>query len=137
MSLMNVFGINHSALVAQSTRINLIAENLANADVAANSPEEVYKPKYPIFSTLMDAATADNQARGVTIEGIATDDRAPRNEFNPGHAMADENGFIYMPNVNPVQEMANMMGASRAYQTNIELMNSAKNLLMRTLTLGQ
>lgn len=137
MSLMNVFGINHSALVAQSTRINLIAENLANADVAASTPEEVYKPKYPIFSTLMDASAADNQARGVTIESIATDNRAPRNEFNPGHAMADENGFIYMPNVNPVQEMANMMGASRAYQTNIELMNSAKNLLMRTLTLGK
>ena len=137
MSLMNVFGINHSALVAQSTRINLIAENLANADVAASTPEEVYKPKYPVFSTLMDASAADNQARGVTIEGIATDDRAPRNEFNPGHAMADENGFIYMPNVNPVQEMANMMSASRSFQSAIEVINTSKQLALRTLTLGK
>lgn len=137
MSLINVFEVNQSAIRAQTTRINLIAENLANADVAASTPDAAYKPKYPVFRAMLDDVVDDTQSGGVTVDDIATDNRAPRQEFNPGHALADENGFIYLPNVDPVQEMANMMAASQSYQTNVELMNTAKHLLMRTLTLGQ
>lgn len=137
MSLMNVFALSQSALVAQTTRLNFVAENLANAEVAAGSPEAVYRAKYPIFKSFINQELSNSSAKGVRVEGVYEDEAAPRKLFDPGHPLADDTGFVYLSNVNTVDEMANMMEASRSYQTNVEMMNTAKQLLMRTLTLGQ
>ena len=137
MSLMNVFGVSHSALTAQSGRLNLIAENLANAEVQSGEPETAYKGQYPLFRSVLQAQQGDGTGMGVKLEGTVEDPRAPRSSYEPGNPLADDEGFVYMSNVNSVQEMANMMQATRSYQTNVEMMNTAKQLLMRTLTLGQ
>ena len=137
MSLMNVFGVSHSALTAQSGRLNLIAENLANAEVASSDPETAYKGQYPLFRSVLQSQQGDGTGKGVKLDGAVEDTRAARSSYEPGNPLADDEGFVYMSNVNSVQEMANMMQATRSYQTNVEMMNTAKQLLMRTLTLGQ
>ena len=137
MSLMNVFGVSHSALTAQSDRLNLIAENLANAEVQSGEPETAYKGQYPLFRSVLQAQQGDGTGMGVKLEGTVEDTRPARSSYEPGNPLADDEGFVYMSNVNSVQEMANMMQATRSYQTNVEMMNTAKQLLMRTLTLGQ
>lgn len=137
MSLMNVFGVSHSALTAQSGRLNLIAENLANAEVQSSDPETAYKGQYPLFRSVLQAQQGDGNGMGVKLDGTVEDTRAARSSYEPGNPLADDEGFVYMSNVNAVQEMANMMQATRSYQTNVEMMNTAKQLLMRTLTLGQ
>ncbi len=137
MSLMNVFGVSHSALTAQSGRLNLIAENLANAEVQSGDPETAYKGQYPLFRSVLQAQQGDGTGMGVKLEGAVEDTRPARSSYEPGNPLADDEGFVYLSNVNSVQEMANMMQATRSYQTNVEMMNTAKQLLMRTLTLGQ
>ena len=137
MSLMNVFGVSHSALTAQSGRLNLIAENLANAEVQSGEPETAYKGQYPLFRSVLQAQQGDGTGMGVKLEGTVEDIRPARSSYEPGNPLADDEGFVYLSNVNSVQEMANMMQATRSYQTNVEMMNTAKQLLMRTLTLGQ
>ena len=137
MSLMNVFGVSHSALTAQSGRLNLIAENLANAEVQSGEPETAYKGQYPLFRSVLQAQQGDGTGMGVKLEGTVEDTRLARSSYEPGNPLADDEGFVYLSNVNSVQEMANMMQATRSYQTNVEMMNTAKQLLMRTLTLGQ
>ena len=137
MSLMNVFALSQSALVAQTTRLNFVAENLANAEVAAGSADTVYRAKYPVFKSFINQELSNSAAKGVRVDGVYEDETAPRKLFDPGHPLADETGFVYLSNVNTVEEMANMMEASRSYQTKVEMMNTAKQLLMRTLTLGQ
>jgi len=136
VSLESVFGVGQSALVAQTYRLNVIAENLENAEVAAGTPEGAYKGQYPVFRSVLSEA-GDSMAMGVKIDGTVEDQRPARSSYEPGNPIADEDGFVYMSNVNSVQEMASMMAASRSYQTNIEVMNTAKDLLMRTLTIGQ
>ena len=136
MSLESVFGVGQSALTAQTYRLNVIAENLANAEVAAGSPEEAYKEQYPVFKSVFSEIDG-SMAMKVAVDGTVSDERAPRSSYEPGNPIADANGFVYKSNVNSVQEMASMMEASRSYQTNIEVMNTAKDLLMRTLTIGQ
>jgi flagellar basal-body rod protein FlgC len=136
VSLESVFGVGQSALVAQTYRLNVIAENLANAEVAAGTADGAYKGQYPIFKSVLSEVDG-SMAMGVKVDGVAEDQRPARSSYEPGNPIADENGFVYMSNVNSVQEMASMMAASRSYQTNIEVMNTAKDLLMRTLTIGQ
>ena len=139
MSLMNVFGVSHSALTAQTSRLNVIAENLANAEVTTGDPDTAYKGKYPLFKSVLTEAQGqgDSTAMGVKFDGVVEDTRPARSSYVPGNPLADEDGFVYKSNINSVQEMANMMEATRSYQTNVEMMNTAKQLLMRTLTLGQ
>lgn len=134
MSLLNVMGIAGSGMSAQTVRLNVTASNMANANVVASTPDTVYKPRHAIFETIrkeVDGAT------GVRVNSIREDKEPGRKEFNPTHPKADVNGYIYVPNVNVVDEMANMISASRAYQFNVEVANSAKQLLQRTLQLGQ
>ncbi len=136
MSLFNVFEISGTALSAQSVRLNTIASNLANAGVVGSSPDEVYRARYPVFSTALDAAQGNEGTPGVRVDGIVESTEEPHKEYAPGHPMADEEGFIYRSSINAAEEMANMISASRSYQSSVEAMNTTKQLIMRTLSLG-
>ena len=137
MSLMNVFDVTKTGLVAQTSRLNLIAENIANADVESSTPEGAYRAQYPMFRAFFNEEQINAQGQGVRYEGAVDDTRAPKALFDLGNPKANDEGYVFMSNVNTVEEMSNMMSASRSYQTNVEVMNTAKQLLMRTLTLGQ
>jgi flagellar basal-body rod protein FlgC len=137
MSLFNVFDVAGSALQAQSIRLNTTSSNLANANSVSSSTGSTYRARQPVFSPLMKEFDDQGADVGVQVLGIVESSAPLRREHNPNHPMADEEGFIYLPNVNVVEEMANMISASRAYQTNVEVMNSAKQMLLRTLSIGQ
>ena len=136
MSLFNVFEISGSAMSAQSVRLNTIASNMANADVVGGDPEATYRARYPVFSSLLSSAMDDTAAAGVKVDRIIESSAAPRKEHSPMHPLADDDGYIYMSNVNTVDEMANMISASRSYQNSVKAMETTKQLIMRTLSLG-
>jgi flagellar basal-body rod protein FlgC len=134
MSLFSVLDVAGSALTAQSQRLNTTASNLANADSATSSTGEPYRAKQVVFTAqpLQEANSV-----GVRVTGVVQDASPPRRVHDPRHPLADEQGYVNMPNVNVVEEMVNMISASRSYQTNAELMNTAKTLLLKTLQIGQ
>lgn len=133
-SLFSVFDVAGSALTAQSQRLNTTASNLANADSATSSTGQPYRAKQVVFA----AQQLENQdAVGVRVTDVVQDQSAPRRVHDPRHPLADENGYVNMPNVNVIEEMVNMISASRSYQTNAEMMNTAKTLLLKTLQIGQ
>lgn len=136
MSLFNIFDVAGSALSAQSIRLNTVASNLANAEAASSSAEQTYRARQPVFRTTYDAML-DNNAIGVRVERIFESDAPARQQYQPGHPLADEKGYVYFPNVNAIEEMTNMISASRSFQTNVEVMNTSKQLLLRTLSIGQ
>ena len=134
MSLFKVFNVSGSAVSAQSQRLNVVASNLANADSVAGPDGKPYKARQVVFQTqLIDG---EQTAAGVRVAQIAEDSAAPRRIHDPSHPLADDQGFVTMSNVNVVEEMVNMISASRSYQTNIDVMNTAKTLLQKTLQLG-
>lgn len=133
MSLFNIFNVAGSAMSAQGQRLNVVASNIANADSATSSTGQTYRAKQVVFSAVM----AGQQASGVKVAQIVEDQSPLKMVHNPSHPQADEKGYVAMPNVNVVEEMVNMISASRSYQTNVETMNAAKTMLMKTLTLGQ
>lgn len=133
MSLFNVFDIASSALTAQSERLNVTASNIANADSAAGPDGKAYKAKQVIFQTV----PANEGGAKVRVAGVIDDPAPSRQVYDPKHPLADAQGYVTMPNVSVVDEMVNMLSASRSYQSNVEIMNTAKNLLLKTLTLGQ
>jgi flagellar basal-body rod protein FlgC len=137
MSLFNVFDISGSALTAQSVRLNAISSNLANAEVVSSSEESAYRARYPMFASAYESALDQQGAVGIRIDGMIESSMVPRKEFAPTHPMSDDDGYIYMSNVNSVEEMANMISASRSYQGNVEVMNTTKQLIMRTLNMGR
>jgi len=138
MSLFNVFNITASGMSAQSMRLNTTASNIANADSVSSSVDETYRARHPVFAAAMQKAAAGQEANvGVQVLGIVESDKPLNVEYAPEHPMADQNGNIYKPNVNVIEEMTNMISASRSYQTNVQLAESAKNMLNKTLTLGQ
>lgn len=136
MGLLDVFSLAGSALTAQNVQLSTIANNLVNADSISGTPEGAYKAQTPIFKAVYDEQSNGNSA-SVKVVGIAEDTSPPMRRYDPGNPIADENGFIYISNVNAIEQMANMMAASRSFQMNIELMNNSKELLLRTLTIGQ
>ena len=137
MSLSQVFDIAGSAMNAQSVRLNVTASNLANAGSVHGDPARVYRARQPVFAGF-DAALADQiGSSGVRLAGIVTSDAPLDVEYRPDHPDADENGNVYVSNVQTVEEMVNMLSASRSYQNNIELMNTTKDLLLQTLSLGR
>ncbi|OHX11568.1 flagellar basal body rod protein FlgC [Chromobacterium sphagni] len=136
MSLSNLFSISGSALSAQSMRLNVVASNLANAESATSSTGQPYKGRHVVF-TAVPVDTAQPQVAGVRVTSVVEDQTPPRLKYEPGNPLADERGYVTMPNVNVVEEMADMIAASRAYQNNVEMMNTAKSLLQKTLQLGQ
>ena len=136
-NLFKIFDVSGSALSAQSVRLNTIASNMANAQVASATPEGAYRAKHPVFATVLHAAGQNASTSPVHVAGVLESQAAPRAEYSPNHPLADEQGYVYMPNVSVVEEMANMISASRSYQNNVEVMNTTKQLLLRTLQLGQ
>jgi len=137
MSLFNVFAIAGSGLSAQSLRMNTTASNIANADSVSSSSNQVYRAKYPIFSAYVDEFSGQHNAPKVKIEGIVESQAPLRMQYRPDHPMSNDDGNVFMPNVNMVVEMCNMFSASRSFQTNVEVMNTSKQMLLRTLSLGQ
>ncbi|PCI56642.1 MAG: flagellar basal body rod protein FlgC [Gammaproteobacteria bacterium] len=138
MSLFNVFNITASGMSAQSMRLNTTASNIANADSVSSSVDETYRARHPVFAAAMQKAAAGQESSvGVQVLGIVESNKPLNIEYSPEHPMADKDGFIYKPNVNVIEEMTNMISASRSYQTNVQLAESAKNMLNKTLTLGQ
>ncbi|ACX96598.1 flagellar basal body rod protein FlgC [Halothiobacillus neapolitanus] len=133
MSLFSIFNVSSSAMSAQSLRLNATASNMANADAVATKPEDAYKAREPVFQQVME----QNGGVGVRVSGI-TQSTAPNPAlYEPGNPLANKDGYVYSSNVNPVEEMVNMLSASRSYQTNVQMMDTAKNLALRTLQLGQ
>ena len=138
MSMMNIFNVSGSAVSAQSQRLNIVASNLANVDTVAGPDGKAYKARQVTFQTTLVGATQNDQASaGVTVSTISEDQTPGRRVHDPKHPQADADGYITYSNVNPVEEMVNMISASRSYQNNIEVMNTAKSLLLKTLQLGQ
>lgn len=134
MSLFRIFDISGSALYAQTLRLNTTASNMANADSISSSTATTYRARQPVFAAQLD--TAQNEAAGVDVLGIVESQTPLRREYRPDHPLADPNGYVNLPNVNPIEEMANMISASRSYQSNVEVLNTSKQMLMRTLSLG-
>jgi flagellar basal-body rod protein FlgC len=134
MSLFNVFNVAGSALTAQALRLNTMASNLANADSVAGPDGKPYRAKQVVFEA---AAMSGQSAPGVRVKQVIEDDTPGKLVFDPRNPAADETGYVMMPNVSVVDEMVNMISASRSYQTNADVMNTAKQLLLKTLTLGQ
>ena len=141
MSLFKVFDIAGSAMSAQSLRLNVTASNMANADSISSSVGGTYRARQPVFSAMYDDANMnfndEADAIGVQVRGIVQSNAPIRSEYQPGNPMADDQGYIHLPNVNMVEEMANMISASRGYQSSVEVANAAKQMLLRTLSLGQ
>jgi len=139
MSLYNIFDIAGSAMSSQTTRLNLVASNLANADTVSSSTNNTYRSRQPVFATVLQDTMGKSQtaSKGVKVLGVVESQAPLREEYAPQHPMANEDGYIFKPNVNVVEEMANMMSASRTYQNNVEILNTAKQLLQQTLKIGQ
>jgi flagellar basal-body rod protein FlgC len=137
MSMMNIFNVSGSAASAQSQRLNVVASNLANADTVAGPDGQAYKARQVTFQTQLVGAQNDPSSAGVQVSSITEDQTAGRRVHDPKHPSADADGYVTYSNVNAVEEMVNMISASRSYQNNIEVMNTAKSLLLKTLQLGQ
>ncbi|MFA7269816.1 MAG: flagellar basal body rod protein FlgC [Sterolibacterium sp.] len=134
MSVFNVFAIAGSALTAQSARLNTVASNLANADSVAGSNGQPYRAKQVVFAA---TPVGPEGGQGVRVTQVVESAAPLRMNYEPNSPFANEQGYVAMPNVNPVEEMVNMISASRSYQTNAEVMNTAKSLLLKTLAIGQ
>ena len=138
MSMMKIFDISGSAVSAQSQRLNTVASNLANVDSVAGPEGQAYKARQVVFQTvLMGQAAQPESAAGVRVSTIAEDNTPGRRVHDPKHPAADGEGYVTYSNVNAVEEMVNMISASRSYQNNVEVMNTARGLLLKTLQLGQ
>lgn len=133
MSLFNIFNVAGSAMSAQAQRLNATASNMANADSATSPTGEAYRAKSVVFESVPTASGAT----GVRVREVVEDSAPLKQVYDPKHPMADDKGYVGMPNVNVVDEMVNMLSASRSYQTNVETMNAAKTMLLKTLTIGQ
>lgn len=138
MSMLRIFDVASSAISAQSQRLNTVASNLANADTVAGPDGSPYKARQVVFETvLMGAAGQRDGSAGVRVSTITENPAEGRRVHDPKHPGADAEGYVTYSNVNPVEEMVNMISASRSYQNNIEVMNTARSLLLKTLQVGQ
>ena len=147
MSLSNIFDVAGTGMSAQTVRLNTVASNIANAESVSSSVGETYRARHPIFTVMQQQGNpldfnslfeeASGSGAGVKVSGIV-ESQAPLNkQYQPDHPKADEEGYVFYPNVNIVEEMTDMISASRSFQTNVEIMNTAKQLVQRVLTLGQ
>jgi flagellar basal-body rod protein FlgC len=133
MSLFNIFNVAGSGMSAQSQRLNTVASNLANADSATSTSGEAYRAKAVVF----EAVPLETGGTAVKVQQVTEDQSEFKKVYDPKHPLADKDGYVNMPNVNVVDEMVNMLSASRSYQNNVDTMNAAKTMLLKTLTLGQ
>ncbi len=147
MSLLNIFDVAGSAMSAQTVRLNTTASNIANASSVSSNFDETYRARHPIFAARLaatigegeptESALSEDGPTGVSVIGIVESEAPLQMRFEPEHPLADENGYVAYPNVNVVQEMTDMISATRSFQLNVEVMNSARTLAERLLTLGQ
>ncbi len=138
MASFSIFDIAGSGMNAQSLRLNLVASNISNANSVGNSAADVYKSRQPVFAAeLNNAMDKQHGLSKVKVLGVVEGNDAPVMEYAPNHPMANKDGYIFKSNVNTVEEMANMMSASRSYQNNIEVLNTAKQMMLQTLKMGQ
>ncbi len=137
MSLSDVFNIAGSAMHAQSVRLNVTASNLANAGSVHGDPTKVYRARQPVFASFSLSLADQTGSAGVRLKGIVESGTPLNIQYQPNHPDANEQGNVYVSNVNSVEEMVNMLSASRSYQNSIELMNTTKDLLLQTLSLGR
>lgn len=146
MSLGSVFDIAGSGMTAQSLRLNTTASNIANAETASSSVDTTYRARKPVFAAIqqellgqqgMGFGGASGPGAGVKVEGIVESDAELQMRYEPNHPAANEDGYVFYPNVNVVEEMADMMSSSRSFQMNVDVMNTAKSMMQRILTLGQ
>ena len=138
MSLFNVMNIASTGMSAENVRLNTTASNIANANSVSSSYEDTYKARHPVFAAALDQASHDQtKGVGVNVLGVVESSKPLQVEYAPGNPMADENGYIYKPNVNIVEEMADMLSASKAYETNVQVADTTKRIFRRVLQLGQ
>jgi len=137
MSLFKVFDVAGSAMNAQSVRMNVTASNLANAGNVSGDPDKVYRAKQPVFSSFSTTLANQPGVSGVKLEGVVESAAPIQLRYQPDHPEADADGNVYATNVNTVEEMVNMMSASRSYKNNVEMINTTKELLLQTLSLGR
>ena len=140
MTLFRIFDIAGSAMSAQSVRLNTTASNLANANTVAGSADAAYRSRQPVFQTVLEQlgpGQLDPASAGVRVAGVVQTDAPPVRVHQPGHPSADADGYIYLSHVNVVDEMVNMISASRTYENSVDVMNTSKQLLLRTLSIGQ
>ncbi|MDR3445598.1 MULTISPECIES: flagellar basal body rod protein FlgC [Dyella] len=142
MSMFKIFDVAGSGMAAQSLRLNTVASNLANADSVSSTPEGAYRAKEPLFSAVQKAVggaknSQADSAVGVQVQGVTESQADVQTRYEPGNPMADANGYVYGSNVNPIDELVNMITASRSYQNNVEAMNTTKQLMIKTLDLGK
>lgn len=140
MSINTIFDVAGSALSAQSIRLNTVASNLANAQTASSSTGQTYRARHPVFAPLyqeLSTRPLDEAQAGVQVLGIVESDAPLQPRYEPHHPLADERGYVYYPNVDVVEEMADMISASRSFQINVQLVDAAKTLAQRVLALGQ
>jgi flagellar basal-body rod protein FlgC len=134
MTLLNIFNIAGSAMSAQGQRLNVVASNIANADSTTGPNGLAYRAKQVEFMTM---PVGDAKDAGVKVTRVIEDTNPAKLVYNAGHPQANKEGYVAMPNVNVAEEMVNMLSASRSYQTNVDTMNAAKSMLLKTLTLSQ
>ncbi|MCP5429565.1 MAG: flagellar basal body rod protein FlgC [Chromatiaceae bacterium] len=137
MSSFKIFDIAGSGMNAQNLRMNVVASNLANVDAVSSSIDETYKARQPVFKAVLDQANLRSPAVGVQMTGVVESQAPLVREYAPQHALADKDGYIYRPNVSVVEEMANMISASRAYQNNVEVVNATRQMLSATINIGR
>jgi len=141
MSLFSVFNTAGSALNAQTIRLNTTASNLANADSVNGDPSKVYRARHPVFQAMMDASEpsidAENSAVGVRVLGVVESSAPPTLRYQPDNPAANQDGYVYSSNVNSIEEMTNMISANRSFATNVECINTARDLLLKTIAMGR
>jgi flagellar basal-body rod protein FlgC len=137
MSSFKIFDVAGSGMSAQSVRLNTVASNLANADSVSGDPNQVYKARHPLFEAVRQGLSKNSPATGVKVDGIYENQATPLARYEPGNPLANTDGYVYSPNVNVVEEMVDMISASRSYQNNVDVMNNAKDMMLATLKLGQ
>lgn len=137
MGLFRIFDVAGSGMSAQTVRLNTVASNMANADVVSGTEAGAYRARQPVFAAMMQALSSNPSAVPVQVAGVVESQAPVHKQHDPGNPLADEQGYVYTSNVNVVEEMANMISASRTYQSNVEVANTSKQLLLDTLKLGQ
>lgn len=147
MSLASVFNIAGTGMSAQTTRLNTVASNIANAETVSSSIDQTYRARHPVFATMYQNAQggdsgslfsdSDAAGAGVQVSGVVEDQSNLEARYEPNSPAANKDGYVYYPNVNVVEEMADMISASRSFQTNADIMNTAKTMMQKVLTLGQ
>jgi flagellar basal-body rod protein FlgC len=140
MSLFSVFNVSGSAMNAETIRLNTTASNLANAESVNGDVTKVYRARHPVFQAMMDTADSgfdsEDAATGVRVVGIVESTAPPLKTYSPANPLADKDGYVYASNVNSIEEMANMISANRSFSTNVEAINTARDLLLKVISMG-